>query len=142
MTIDNVISRLAKVKQTGRDTYIACCPNHKDARPSLSIKALPDGRILMHCFAECPISDVLSSIGLQISDLFPEKLGDFKKFSRPFPAADVLRAVGFECLVVLTSATKIQNNEEFTSEDRERLATAVNRIQAGIDASGVGNGKF
>jgi hypothetical protein len=142
MTIDNVISRLQKVKQTGKDSYIACCPSHKDGRPSLSIKALPDGRILMHCFAECPIGDVLNSMGLEMSDLFPEKLDDLKKYSRPFPAADVLRAIGFECLVVLTSASKLQSNEEFTSQDRERLAIAVNRIQAGIDASGVGNGKF
>ena len=49
MTIDNVLARLKNVKQTSKETYLACCPSHDDRTPSLSIRGLADGRILIHC---------------------------------------------------------------------------------------------
>ena len=75
MTIDNVLARLEKVKRTGNGTYIACCPSHEDKNPSLSIRDLPDGRILIHCFAGCDVYSILASIGIEIDALFPERLG-------------------------------------------------------------------
>ena len=137
MTINNVIARLEKVKRTGRESYIACCPSHEDNHPSLSIRDLPDGRILIHCFAGCNANSVLTSIGLDMSALFPKQIGEFKKQTRPFPAADVLRAIGFECLVVASSAAKMLSGEVFTPSDRGRLILSVGRIQAAINAAGL-----
>jgi len=137
MTIDNVLARLEKVKRTGSGTYIACCPSHEDKNPSLSIRDLPDGRILIHCFAGCDIYSILASIDMEIDALFPERLGEFKKQKRPFPAADVLRGVGFECLVVASSAIKMLSGEVFTTSDRERLVLSVGRIQAAINVAGI-----
>ena len=137
MTIDTLLTRLEKVKQTSKETYIACCPSHDDRNPSLAIKDLPDGRILIHCFAGCEPTSILHSIGLDMNALFPEKLGEFKKVKRPFPATDVLKVVGFECLVVASSALKILGGEVFTTTDRERLVISVGRIQSAINASGI-----
>jgi len=137
MTIDNLLTRLEKVKQTGKETYISCCPSHEDKNPSLSIRHLADDRILIHCFAGCDIYSILNSIDMEIDALFPERLGDFKKQKRPFPAADVLRAVGFECLVVTSSALKMLSGEVFTVSDRQRLVLSVGRIQAAINVAGV-----
>ena len=137
MTIDNVLTRLEKVKRTGKESYIACCPSHNDKRPSLSLRDLPDGRILIHCFAGCDSNSILSSIGLDMNALFPNNLGEIKGVRRPFPAADVLKVVGFECLVVVSSALKILGGEVFTTADRERLTISVGRIQAAITASGI-----
>ena len=137
MTIDNVLARLEKVKQTGKESYIACCPSHNDIHPSLSLRDLPDGRILIHCFAGCDPNSILSSIDLDMNALFPNRLSGFKGVSRPFPAADVLKVVGFECLVVASSALKILGGEVFTPTDRERLVISVGRIQSAINASGV-----
>jgi hypothetical protein len=137
MTIDNLLSRLEKVKQTGTETYIACCPSHEDKNPSLSIRDLPDGRILIHCFSGCDVYGILSTIGLEITDLFPHSIGDYKKIKNRFPAADVLKVVGFECLVVASSALKILGGEVFTTADRERLVMSVGRIQSAINASGI-----
>jgi len=49
--INNLLGRLNKVKSTGRNSWLACCPAHDDRSPSLSIKEEADGHILLHCFA-------------------------------------------------------------------------------------------
>jgi hypothetical protein len=142
MNIENVLARLEKVKQTGKETYIACCPSHDDRTPSLSIRGLPDGRILIHCFSGCDVYSILSSIGLEITDLFPHSLGEYKKITKPFPAADVLAAVGFECLIVINSATKLIGGEIFTADDRTRLVLSVSRIQLALNAGGYQDAKY
>jgi len=72
---EEILDRLDGVKQTGDRRYKARCPAHEDRDPSLSIYFALDGRILLHCFAGCSITDVLDSISLKITDLFPERLG-------------------------------------------------------------------
>lgn len=136
--LDNLLSHLDKVKRTGSGTYQACCPAHADRSPSLSVRELEDGRILLHCFAGCEAHEVLSAIGLDIHALFPEReIQHGKPERRPFPAADVLRAIGFEALVVVAAATSLLAGQPFTEVDRERLVLAVQRIQAALTAGGV-----
>lgn len=142
MTIDNVLARLKNVKQTSKETYLACCPSHDDRTPSLSIRGLADGRILIHCFGGCDIYSILSSIELEITDLFPHKLGNHKKIDKRFPAKDVLVAIGFECFVVLNSAKILLNNKVFTTDDRARLVLSVSRIQSAIEAGGYEDAKY
>jgi len=77
--INSILSQLDKVRNRGKGQWLACCPAHNDNSPSLSIKHLPDGRILLHCFSGCTPDEILSSIGLTMSDLFPDGgLGHFK----------------------------------------------------------------
>ena len=79
MSVAVLVDRLDKVKDKGRDEFIACCPAHEDKSPSLTIKELPDGRILIHCFAGCSPLEIVNAVGLTMGDLFPEKLErDFK----------------------------------------------------------------
>jgi hypothetical protein len=138
MTIDNLLNRLNKVKQTSSDSFKAVCPSHEDKSPSLSIRALPDGRILMHCFAGCEVHSVLAAIGLEMSDLFPGRIGDFKRQSRPFPAADVLKTIGFEVMVVAYTGKKLIKEGRLSQDELDRLTLSVNRIQAGINIAGLG----
>lgn len=67
--IHNLLSRLQKVKQTGTDRYVACCPSHQDKSPSLSI-SVKDEKILIHCFAGCSPAEILHSVDLETKDLF------------------------------------------------------------------------
>lgn len=69
--IQEFLSLLNKVRQTAPNQYVACCPSHNDNNPSLSIK-FDSGKILLHCFAECSLNDVLNSLGLEKSDLYYE----------------------------------------------------------------------
>ena len=70
--IQALINRLEKVRETGRDRYIAKCPAHDDGDPSLSIRQLPDSRILLKCFAGCGAVDILNAVGLNWQSLMPE----------------------------------------------------------------------
>lgn len=76
MAIEHITSRLEKVKQTGRGQYQACCPAHEDKSPSLSLRELEDGRVLVHCFGGCSPVQVMDAIDLKLSDLFEEPLAD------------------------------------------------------------------
>lgn len=66
-----IIERLDKLSAAGENKWISRCPAHNDRNPSLSIRELDDGRVLIHCFAGCSATDVMSSIGLTLSDLYP-----------------------------------------------------------------------
>lgn len=94
MSITQLLSRLEKVKCTHRNCWQARCPAHKDRTPSLALRELEDGRVLVHCFAGCSVHQIVNSIGLELTDLFPAREigeGKGKPESRPFPAADILR---------------------------------------------------
>ena len=138
--IDLLLSRLEKVKRTGKQTWLACCPAHDDKFPSLSLREKDDGLILLHCFTGCDVGDILAALDLDIDALFPNALNQCQSPDRrPFPAADVLRAIGFEALVVQASAAGILTGV-FSEKDRERLSVAVVRIQSALEAAGVHRG--
>ena len=130
MVAEALLSRLEKVRNTGRGTWIACCPAHGDKSPSLTVKEADDGRVLLHCFAGCAAGEVLGAVGLRFDDLFPEPLYQrAKPLRRPFPAADVLEAVAAESLIVAIEAGRMANGIPLTENDRKRLIVAAGRIQ-------------
>jgi hypothetical protein len=68
--VDLVLERLVDYQR--RDGYyLAPCPAHEDAKPSLSVTEDRDGQALLHCFAGCETSKVVAALGLDMSDLFP-----------------------------------------------------------------------
>lgn len=78
--IEIILNQLSKAKKHG-DGFMACCPAHDDKTPSLSLMELPDGRILMKCFAGCDVNSILNALGLSVTDLFPKNgLGYYKSF--------------------------------------------------------------
>lgn len=70
--VDLLLSRLDKVRGK-HPKWQARCPAHSDNSPSLSIKEKDDGTLLVHCFAGCGGADVMTAIGLSMSDLFPDR---------------------------------------------------------------------
>jgi hypothetical protein len=70
---DQILSRLHRVKGNGKQ-YRAKCPvrDHSSGDSTLSLLFNDDGRILIHCHAGCEVNDVLESIGLSLSDLYPD----------------------------------------------------------------------
>ena len=69
---ETILPLLDGVKQTGDQQWIARCPVHDDSRASLSISAGDDGRVLFHCHAGCSTEQIVSKLGLSMSDLFPK----------------------------------------------------------------------
>lgn len=129
MNIDALLSRLEKVRKTGPERWIARCPAHSDRGPSLSIAEVGE-RILLHCFAGCPVENVLTAIGMTWDDVLPAKalLQSVKPIRRPFPAADVLENLETEMEVLLLVAADMRNGKTVTTADFERALLAGDRI--------------
>jgi len=49
------------------------CPAHDDRTASLSVTEARD-RVLVHCHANCPTSDILGVLGMTEADLYNETL--------------------------------------------------------------------
>jgi hypothetical protein len=138
MGADKLLSRLQRVRRTGPGKWIASCPTREDRSPSMAIRELEDGRILLHDFGGESIGAILSAIGLSFSDLFPEtRGGPLKPVRRPFNASDVLALVAFESTVAVTVISDVMNGVEVTQQDYDRLLTAAQRL---ADAAEVCNG--
>lgn len=137
--IESLISRLERVKRTGTGRYMARCPGHEDRTASLSVRELDDGRVLLHCFAGCNVGEVLGAMGMTVSDLFPERIQSTtgKPERRPFPAADVLRAIAVEAQIVAVVAVDVVQGVVITERIKDRVLRAAGRINAGLDAAGV-----
>jgi len=142
--IDNLLSRLEGVKRTGAGTWRARCPAHGSKSLSLAIREADTGAALLHCFAGCTVHEVAGAVGLDLTDLFPPRPDDpahvGKPARRPFPAADILRAIGFEATIVALAGAAIIAGEPFTQFDKDRLLVAVGRINAALDAGGLSHG--
>ena len=67
-----ILSVLDQVKKSGSSTWTCQCPAHDDRTPSLRVTQLDDGRMLIHCFAGCGAAEVLSAVGMSMTDLFPD----------------------------------------------------------------------
>lgn len=96
--IDRVLSHLQGVRQAGAGRWMARCSHHDDCQACLSIKEADDGRVLIHCFANCGTVDVLTSAGLSYVDLFPAGSRDRLK-ARVWKGAITMNPQGRPALV-------------------------------------------
>ena len=65
--LNELLSRLDKVRQSKQNRWISCCPAHDDKTPSLQISMVESDRILIHCFSGCGAAEVLDAINLDYS---------------------------------------------------------------------------
>ena len=138
MIADKLISRLEGIRSTRQDRWLAKCPAHDDRSPSLAIRQVDD-RVLIHCFAGCEVYDIVSSVGMELSDLFPEKIivtGN-KPIKKPFPAEDVIRALSSDVLFLQVCSRQMSINGFIFDENRRRLEEAANRFDSALQAGGL-----
>ncbi len=135
--LDNMLSRLHKVRKNGND-YMACCPAHDDKSPSLTIAEKEDGRVLLHCFAGCSADEVLGAIGLELKDVMPENVGFHRRKPdrRPFNALDVLNAVRSDLSVCLVLAKDMQGGKVLDAAESLLLAKLIGRLTMAIALAG------
>lgn len=129
MSVETLLGRLTSVKQRGASRWSACCPAHDDKSPSLTISELPDGRVLIYCFALCGAAAVLDAVGLEFSALYPdEPLEHGRRGPHRIPVREVMEALTFEASIVIRAAAMTAKGETLPESDRERLALAGERI--------------
>lgn len=131
MNAEKILAHCRKAKQTGSGTWIACCPAHDDKRPSLTLRELPDGMLLVHCFAGCSLESIIGACGLKVEDLFPEKITRdmVKPIRQRFPAADVLLMVEQEMNIMAIVAGDLAAGRALSEQDAERMKRARTRIE-------------
>jgi hypothetical protein len=136
MTVDNLLQRLDNVKRTGPDRWIASCPTRRDKHPSMTIRELPDGRVLVHDFGGDSVHEILAAVSLEMSDLFPARaLSDGRKpESKPFYADDALRCLAFEAKLIRLAALETLEGKPLSDGDFDRLEIAVERIDTAMEA--------
>jgi hypothetical protein len=129
VSADMLLSRLDGVRRTGAGRWLAKCPGHEYKSPSLSVRELDDGRILLHDFAGCEVEHVLGAIDLTFDALFPERpIEHGKPERRPFLPADVFEVVRREVGVVAILAADLHKNKVVSAADYERLFVGVERL--------------
>lgn len=138
MIADNLITRLDKVKQTAPAQWVACCPAHGSRGRKLAVAEGDDGRLLIKCWSRgCHPAQIVDAVGLTMSDLFPEHLR--YKNQKPLPRGQrflprtILTALSLEIYVVLLMAESLLQGRKPTTTGRNRLRTAVIRLQNAIE---------
>ena len=125
---EKVLDRLAGLRQSAPGRWIARCPAHEDRSPSLSIRELEDGRVLLHCFAGCGAGDVLAAIGLRMGDLFDKPIAHHLPPVRGgFSARELLELNAHEATVVALLASDARQRQ-LTTAEFERLGLAAARL--------------
>lgn len=138
MSIESFLSKVGKVKITGRNQWICQCPSHKDKSPSLALKVLDDGRILLNCFAGCDTESVLSSVGMTFDDLFPDKThGNFKPVKSIISYREALEIIQHETRVVMLCAYDLKKNKPLLEDELKRLEKSMQMINKAINGCGL-----
>lgn len=135
--IDTVLQRLeapgSRLRRRTGDQWSACCPAHDDRGPSLSVRELSDGRVLLHCFAGCTVDEVLGALGLEVADLFPPKPETGKGSApvarrRMLTAGQALELLTTEATITVLCAADMAAGKTLDEATRQRLLKAAARI--------------
>lgn len=135
MAVESLLGSLHEARKTGPGRWLARCPAHNDKTPSLAVRELEDGRVLLHCFAGCGAGDVLYALGMDFGVLFPEGgvAARLSKVPKAYNAADVLAAVAYEILVGLHYAKKMVGGSVLGQPDLDRLLKCAARLQKALE---------
>jgi hypothetical protein len=126
MSADVLLARLEGVRRTGRDRWMARCPAHDDKRPSLAVRQLDDGRLLIHDFAGCAPHEVLQACDLDFSALFPRSISEHApSAAKPWNVREVLVALKFELTLGVIILGDVASGKAI---DRTRASEAKHRI--------------
>lgn len=119
MKAEIILERLDMVRKTGSNKWIARCPAHQDGTPSLSVTEVSNGeRVLIHCHAGCGALDILESIGLDWSALYPEG----ENYSPLFKNTREQQAI--DDMVVAIAQAKRAKGERLSEQDKQALIQA------------------
>lgn len=131
--IEKLLSRLQRVREVGPGKWTASSPTREDRHPSLAIRELPDGRVLVHDFGGDSAAEIVAAVGLTLSDLFPAPIGHHLPKARvTFPALPALRALAFEARFVFECAATMASGAALSVDDMARLQVAAERIDAAL----------
>lgn len=128
--IQEFLGRLSKVRQSGPGIWNACCPAHEDKSPSLSIKLLQDGRVLIHCHAGCGGAEVMAAVGMSLSDLYPEPLD--REFSPNWHMRQAKKKNDHERLVLACASGARASGERLNAAQKREELKAFMKLRNAV----------
>lgn len=142
VNVEILLARLEGVRRYGEGWRAKCPACGGKTRDKVSIGLGQDGRILVHCFAGCDAAAVISAAGLQLADLFPERLApdtpeDRRRnrlLARQVGWGAALGVLEFEARIVLIVASDVAAGKIPSDDDMLRLQLAQARIEEARDA--------
>lgn len=131
MIADKLLSRLNVKKEKG-DSWLACCPAHNDNDPSLVITE-KDDRVLIKCWAGCSSQEIVNAVGLELTDLFPERPTHRGKPLPPkqrFNHALVIEALMPEMILCELALQATLDDKPLSPALRTLVKNSIDRIHA------------
>lgn len=138
--LESVVPLLTGVRKNG-DGYRANCPNsvHERLKPSLALSEGREGQLLMNCFRCYDTRGILSSLGLEMADLFPDRPKDMTPEGRSEARAAFKRGAWMAALGVIVYEASLvfecgkwlrDERAPLSDGDMTRLKVACNRIHS------------
>ena len=120
MKAEKLLERLEMVRKTGTGKWIARCPAHDDGTPSLSVTEIEGGnRLLIHCHGGCGALDVLESIGMDWSALYPDDQESYRPLWRSNTEQKAI-----DDMIVAIAQAKRDKGERLNEVDKQALIQA------------------
>lgn len=124
--LERLLSKMDKVERLSpgnhQARYKACCPAHGDKNPSLSITLSSSDTILLKCWAGCSAEEVVNSVGMEMTDLFPDtQKHHVAQVRRPFSAEQAAKVVAMDAMTVAMAAAKLRKKETLVQQDIDEL---------------------
>jgi len=114
MDATHILCQLDKVKSSGSNKWLACCPAHDDKTPSLAIKDAGD-RILLHCFAGCAAVEIVHALGMHWGDLFLESLSP--ELKERYRRAGLEKEADHHRVILMLAQSDIGNHKAINNTD-------------------------
>lgn len=133
--VKGLLDRLDGVRTTGCRQWIALCPAHEDSAPSLAVREVDGGVVLLHCFAGCATYEIVSTVGLKLCHLFPPREAGNGAERARLDARQVLRCIAKEALIIRLYAQDVISGT-LTEADIARLRLAETRIGEALSHAG------
>ena len=124
MNAQDVLDRLEKVTGS-KGKWMTSSPAHQDKSPSLAVTEADD-RVLVHCFSGCDTQNVTAAIGLNVADLFYNKLAGAEMTERKRQRfEEVLKSERIQ-VAIINAVEKVER--PLTTHERNRRSLGQQRI--------------
>lgn len=134
--IDKLLPRLRGVRRVGPGKWSAFSAARDERSPSLHIRELDDGTLLLHDFGGSSVEENLAAVGLELTDLFPPRPAapgqGTPPARRPYAAADLVRLCAYESTVACIVIHDMLRQRE--GADVDRLVEAARRLGEASEA--------